>query len=904
MLFLLFACADPADPTKDPDPIDTAGEDTDSPPVDTAGDDTGTPPVDTSTDSAPTDTGPGETLIFHVDPTGDDAADGSERTPWRTLTGAQANLRALRTAGALDRPVEVALAAGVWRVTETWTFSPEDSGTEDAPVTWRAADGADVTISGGVEVTGWTTDGADLVATLPEGTPRPYHLWVGDTRCTLAREPDEGFFLQAETASSAYDQLIYASGEVGSGWDLSNAAVHMFHDAWGAWETSRLWVNGHDVATRTISFSSGSNWGNQAGNRWWIENVPDALDTAGEWWFDQDTRVLRYRPAEGEDTTVVATIPVVDTLLAVTGTADTPVSHLAFAGLRFAHTDWEPDADGYAGWQAAVGEGAAIEITHGVGVRFSDVEVAHTGAHGIWFREGSTDGVIERSELWELGAGAVRFGTVSEADASGGHTVDNSFLHHGGRTLPSGQGVWIGQSSHNVVSHNEIADFYYSGVQVGWYWGYSSSTAEDNLITWNHIHTIGQDMLSDMGGVYTLGVSPGTEVSYNHIHDVQSYGYGGWGLYTDEGSSFVTMTHNVVYNVDSESFHQHYGEANVITNNVLAYARGAQVRRSRAEDHTSFYFQNNIVLFDNGEPLYEGSYGDWTPGNYDSDYNVWWDDGACSLDWAGYSWEDWQALGNDVSSVVADPLFVDAPELDFTLDLASPAIALGFEPWDWQAAGLYGDAAWVSRPDAYAWTSEVHTDTSAAALSDDFESTPVGDPPADATVWGESGDAWARVTDAEARSGSRSLELRDQPGLAASYAPHLWYSPSMCGTITASFAVKIEPGAEFYHEWRDWGDSASAYTAGPSVYVTGDGTLRASWTTIGAVPLDEWLDVTIQATVGGSDGSWSLSITDASGTTQSWSGLPASALPELNWVGFVANGEADARFWLDDLDVR
>jgi hypothetical protein len=897
MLLLLLACASEqvtvsdTDTAAHPDP-DTGAD---------SGADTAVDP-DSGTDTA---TEPeAEVLTFYVDPAGDDAADGGLSAPWATLVGAQANLRSLRAAGALDRPVEVVLSAGTWPLVSTWTFGAEDGGTADSPVTWRAEPGEVATISGGFSPTGWAWDGDDLVVTLPEGTPAPFQLWVGGERRTLAREPDTGYYYQAGTPSSLYDQLVYAEGEVGEDWDLSHASVQMFHDAWGAWETSRLWVGALDAGTNTLTFTGGSNWGNYAGNRWWIEGVPEALDTPGEWFYDPDTRELRYRPEEGEaPETLDVVVPVLDTLVAVTGTADAPVTHLSFSNLSFAYTDWAPDADGYAGWQAAVEEGAAIEVSYADGITFTDSVVAHTGAHGIWYREGSHDGLISRCDLGDLGAGGVRFGTVSEADDAGGHTLDNSFLHHGGRALPSGQGVWIGQSSHNVVSHNHIADFYYTGVQVGWFWGYSSSTAEDNLITWNDIHTIGQDVLSDLGGVYTLGVSPGTEVSYNRIHDVSSYGYGGWGLYTDEGSSFVTLTHNVVYNAESESFHQHYGEGNVVTNNVLAYAGGGQVRRSREEDHTSFYFFNNIVYFDDGQPLYDGGYSSWTPGQYEMDYDVWWDPGACSLDWAGYSWAQWQALGNDTSSVVADPMFVDPENLDFTLDPASPAIALGFETWDWTAAGLYGDADWVAKPDAWGWTSKTHP-ASAAALADDFEATAVGDPPADAVRWGETADAWVSVVDTEAHGGSHSLEFQDQPGLAATYAPMIWYTPSMCGSVTATFAVKVEPGAMFYHEWRNWADGASGYEAGPSVTVYEDGTLAASWVNIGAVPTNQWLVFTLRADVGSGDGAWDLSVEAEDGSVQSWAGLPATALAELNWVGFVANGQADARLWLDDLEVR
>jgi hypothetical protein len=199
------------------------------------------------------------------------------------------------------------------------------------------------------------------------------------------------------------------------------------------------------------------------------------------------------------------------------------------------------------------------------------------------------------------------------------------------------------------------------------------------------MHDIGQGMLSDMGAVYTLGIQKGTVVRNNLIHDVNSFTYGGWGLYPDEGSSDILWENNIVYRTKSAGFHQHYGRDNIVRNNIFAFGKEHQLMRTREEGHTSFIFTNNIVYFDSGTLL--GS--NWKNEKFVTDRNIYFDARTnASVTFGGVSFEEWKKRGHDTNSLIADPKFRDAAKSDFALRADSPALKLGFKPIDLSRVGV------------------------------------------------------------------------------------------------------------------------------------------------------------------------------------------------------------------------
>jgi parallel beta-helix repeat protein len=193
-----------------------------------------------------------------------------------------------------------------------------------------------------------------------------------------------------------------------------------------------------------------------------------------------------------------------------------------------------------------------------------------------------------------------------------------------------------------------------------------------------------------MGGVYCLGESEGTTVSNNVIHHVYSFDYGGWGLYTDEGSTGIVMENNLVYECKNSGFHQHYGKENIIRNNIFVNNLKAQLQATRVEEHLSFTFTNNIVWFSSGDLLSSN----WDKINLQSDYNCYRDTRTEDVRFKKMTFAEWQKSGKDVHSIIADPGFADPAANDFRIKNKMVLRKTGFKEFDYSKAGVYGTEEW------------------------------------------------------------------------------------------------------------------------------------------------------------------------------------------------------------------
>lgn len=646
---------------------------------------------------------------LYVSPSGNDAWSGrlerpaSDRNdgPKATLASALEAGRRLKEEGRTADGLNIFVRGGVYALSEPITLLPQDSGIDSTrPLTIQAYGGERPVISGGRRITGWrkVEDKPGLwQAEIPEVRDGQWYfrqLFINGERKQRARTPNEGYFrIEGGSPQDKPVKIKFKAGDIDKSW-ADDGDVEVI--ALLAWADIRMQIRAVDEEARVATLSGNPRPSNREDNaRYFIENAPDAVDAPGEWYLNRKTGVLLFQADSGVDMNQAEVIaPKLEELVRIQGdpAAGKPVRHVVLRGLTFSHTDWELGPEGYADTQAAIATRGDLIAEGAVECAIEDCVFTHLAGYAIELGRGCQRNRVVGNELVDLGGGGVRIGETAKRpdgpESNFGQIVTDNHMHRLGRVYPPAVGVFILQSGGNRIAYNHVHDLFYTAVSVGWNWGYQETPCRENIVEFNHMHDIGQSMLSDMGAVYTLGIQNGTVIRNNLIHDVNSFTYGGWGLYPDEGSTGIVWENNVVYRTKSAGFHQHYGRENIVRNNIFAFGKERQLMRTREEPHLSFILVNNIVYFDSGSLL--GS--NWKNDRFIIDGNVYYDarlgTGPETLTFGSASLEEWRTRGHDVYSVIADPQFVAPDKFDFRLKPESPALKMGFQPIDLSTVGV------------------------------------------------------------------------------------------------------------------------------------------------------------------------------------------------------------------------
>lgn len=659
---------------------------------------------------------------FYVSPRGVDIASGTAQKPFATVHRALQAMRELRKMKPAE-PVVVRIAAGRYELGETISLTAADT---TAPVRFEGAGTGKTILSGARRLSGWKVgiDGRSWTVTLPEvekGRWQIEQLYVNNRRVLRPSLPRDSYFspegLAPGRTNAAPTRFTACAGDIDSAWtDLTNTVeIVVMH----GWNITRARIAEYDAQTREVRMTTGRGGFMRdltAKSLYRLENVQAAYgEVPGEWYCDAQTGVLSYLPLEGENvSTSDVYAPYLKCLVSLAGTSAKKVKDVTFRNLTFAHQAESLEGAGTMYHQVSSEAGGAIRVEQGENIHLKACDVRHVGGWAVQFMAGCLHCSVTEGTLFDLGAGGVQMGVRTRAH--GTQTTDcrveNCLISGYGRVQPGATGVGILHADKCQVVHNTIRDGYYSGVSVGYSWRYGCPTAAGTIIEGNHIYDIGQRVLSDMAGVYTLGEQPGSVFRGNLIHDIVSARYGAHGFYFDNGSGHITVSNNVVTRAADGVVKIGGLNKNILlANNVFLFARSYMMwPTADREKSENIRVERNIFQWDEECARIFG----WDPSSFRMTFasNVWWQAAWPEKIWfrkkGGTNrfdiveepspparWKRWHRLAqpsSDVAAwlaaapgdVIADPR-LSAPYAgrDHLRPLPdSPAIARGFVPFE------------------------------------------------------------------------------------------------------------------------------------------------------------------------------------------------------------------------------
>ncbi|NUQ64741.1 MAG: right-handed parallel beta-helix repeat-containing protein [Pirellulales bacterium] len=691
--------------------------------------------------------------VFYVSPRGNDqwsgklpATDAQQQNgPFATPAAARDAIRRLRREKRLAGEVDVLLLDGTYRLAEPLLLTSEDSGTPEQPVRWTAFPGHHPVLSGARVVDGWQPyQGKVMQTALPEAAEGKWtlrQLFHRGQRQPRARWPNadpadplySGWaFIETTAASAPHPNTHrFTSGQTPRSWaHPEQAEINVF--PWYCWVNDLIPVRSATVAEPLITLARAPNFGFMPlmpGNRFCVENVLEELDQPGEWCLRPDTGTLYFWPPE-ELRPGDVTAPVIDTLIELRGTAESPLRHLTISGLTFTQTRTPFPEHLHENFHSPTKRGAGVTLEHCEDCRIEENRFVMLGGDGVRLQGPNAGNEIVGNEIGHAGGAGVVLVSLDK-DGNAGDTKDfadpavlrrhssrypklvrnvvsDNTIHHCGYFKKNCGGVQMYgiNSVDNVISHNHIHDMSDKGMVMQDGFG-------RYVVEYNDMHDLGRE-IADTGGImvnrwFVLDDNPelsrGAIIRFNRIRNCIGCGayaearhpkgegdrttaggriwtpYYTWGIYFDNSGRKNTVFGNIVISTVLGGVSLPVGEPrdNVVANNIFIGSSGNQV--DLRMDGGNNRFVRNIVYYADPKAMLLAASSTTREAVAECDDNVYFlaANQEPQIRGAG-SLSDWKKLGFDQHSLVVDPKFVDVENGDYRLRPESPAFSLGFQP--------------------------------------------------------------------------------------------------------------------------------------------------------------------------------------------------------------------------------
>lgn len=544
---------------------------------------------------------PGKKL--YVSPSGKAGNSGTLAEPFGTLAEARDAIRVLKAAGSVG-PIDVVLGGGVYELAQTLEFTVPDSGTEEAPITYRAADGEQVVISGGRRIRGhWSSDDGKIFhLDIPEakgGHWKFKQLFVDGHRAIRARYPNGNESLKVIAAGGDRITLHLAPGTAKPSWaQAPDAVMNIVAEAGWFNEIVEL-ASVSDDGAKVVIKGKEAQGEIRKGNYFFIEGVLEELDQPGEWHLDSAAGRLYYWPVQGDPNQMEIIAPLIERAVEFTGDRQGTgrVQWITLNGLTFANLDY---SIGHVAMRTT--QDAAVRMMNAWHCAISDCKFTNIGGYGVWLHLDSRYNQITGNEMVHTGSGGVLATSARFAYATDDMVYDpdprvaswaplqneisSNHIHQGGEIRRYCAGVHLDSrplatalEAGNRVAHNHIHDMPRNGI-------FAFANQGGNIFEYNHIHDVIQ-LVDDGGAIHMAtmnALAAPIVIRGNLVHDVGHIGDVGAGMtserdgnrdprangiYFDWFTSNITIQNNIVYNTSRGGIKLLGGDNIHVRNNII-----------------------------------------------------------------------------------------------------------------------------------------------------------------------------------------------------------------------------------------------------------------------------------------------------------------------------------------------
>lgn len=675
-------------------------------------------------------------IQFFVAPTGNDANPGTMEMPFASIDRARI---AVRESNNSEKDIVVYIREGRYYLDQPIVFDEFDSAKDGFKITYCAYPDEKPVVVGGKRLSNWEKVSDGVYKTLVDiDDENFFHIYENGKRAFEARHPNKGYLhgTEMEVENTALDFSVKTE-DIDSNFTFTNRSrIYLWPG--NDWFSAFVPIASVDRNNGIIRLSDTlhvTDINKRSPRRYYLTGIKEAFDCPGEFYFDQETKELFYRPFSDDINNSEIVLPLVSSVIRLKD-ENAPVKNIVFKGIEFTISRFGPffcetkkGTHGTNGWNEPANKEGLVYFENATNCCLENCIVDNAGYNGVSMVWQATDNVIKNCEVRNCGFHAVllsgyraEFG--SEADYNKRNTITNNHLHDCGELVGHGAGVFIWASGHNKITNNKIHDMPRYGICVkGQRWGgkfgdespHKIKTGElvtaenkwdfihsrDNFIAYNDIYKVSKDS-EDNGIISFWGCGKGNMVYSNKLHDINDRTVNGItiAVYLDDAADYVSVENNIIYNLRSGSRIFPIlakGIHNTIVNNYIiceesttAAIRNVTQYGEKVEGHI---YKRNIVYLKGDADIF--SFGTWTEDKLiECDYNLIFSEKGIynySCENRKLSVNDWQQDFNKryaKNNVYADPKFYDVDSNDFRLEEDSPALKMGIVPIDEDKIGI------------------------------------------------------------------------------------------------------------------------------------------------------------------------------------------------------------------------